>query len=114
MDKTMTQVKFTIEADIAAAFKARCSSEGVSMASEARRLMAISRPRRSMETRASTRPLRRKTVKEAIGLLLAVLEAEAEYRDRIPEQFSERSDAANNACEQLEEAIAKLDEAFQQ
>jgi|GEM_PF-4652507 len=31
MPNTMTQVKFTIEAEIVSAFKARCATEGVSI-----------------------------------------------------------------------------------
>jgi hypothetical protein len=112
MDKTMTQIKFTIESDVVAAFKARCEKEAVSMTSEIRRFMSTSRPSKALETRRFTRPLRRKAMKEIIGVLTGILESEAEYREKIPEQFEQRIEAADMACEQLAEAIACLEEVF--
>jgi hypothetical protein len=59
-----------------------------------------------------TRSQRKKTVCEYIGKLKDLLEKAAEYRDHIPEQFTQRYDAADTACEQLAEAIACLEDAF--
>jgi hypothetical protein len=112
MDKTMTQAKFTIESDIVAAFKARCASGGVSMTSAIRQCMKSSCPAKETAFNTSTRPHRRKAVMGMIGLLTDVLDSEAEYRDSIPEQFSQRLDAAEHACSMLEDAIACLEEAF--
>jgi len=112
MANTMTQVKFTIEADIVAAFKARCESEGVSMASVIRRWMAAGQPARAPTAKADTRPHRRKTVAELTGVLETVLQKEDEYRAAIPEAFQSRLEAADWACGQLETAIDCLQNAF--
>jgi hypothetical protein len=108
----MTQVKFTIESDIVSAFKARCAREEVSMTSIIRQYMITCQPSRAVKTKALTRPLRRKAVIDIIGRLNDIMELEMDYRDNIPEAFSQRYDAADNACTQLEEAISRLEEAF--
>jgi len=110
MPKTVAQIKFTIETDIVSSFRARCADEGVSMTSVIRDFMKTCRPVRG--AKMHTRPLRKKAVLEAIGLLNHILELESEYRDHIPEQFAQRIDAADYSCEQLSEAIACLEEAF--
>jgi len=40
------------------------------------------------------------------------LDNEPSYRDNIPEQFEQRIETANHACEQLEEEIACLEDAL--
>jgi hypothetical protein len=110
MDKT--QVKFTIETAIVSAFKDRCAGEGVSMTSEIQRFMKRCRPTKEVESRMLTRPLRRKAVMGIIGLLNDIMESEVDYRDAIPEQFGQRIEAADHACELLAEAVACLEEAF--
>jgi len=112
MSKEMTQVKFTIEAEIVSSFKARCESEGVKMTAEIRRFMQEYRPNREIKVKTLTRPLRKKTVREVICILNIVMESEEDYRDRIPEEFTQRYEAADHACEQLAEAIVCLEEAF--
>ena len=112
MTEAMTQIKFTIEADIVAAFKSRCAAEGVSMASEVREWMKNKKPSKKIENDIQTRPQRRKTVQEIIILINGILEAETEYRDNIPEHFTQRYEAAENACDLLTEAISSLEEAF--
>jgi hypothetical protein len=112
MPNEMTQVKFTIEAGIVSTFKARCKSEGVKMTAEIRRFMQAHRPNREIKAKTHTRQLRRRTVLEIIDILNNVMESEEEYRDCIPEVFTQRYDAADHACEQLAEAIACLEEAF--
>ena len=109
----VTQVKFTIDSDIVAPFKARCVSEGVSMASEIARFMQARKPRRGTETPCLTRPLRRKSVAVIIDSLNAILSAEEDYRDSIPEQFAQRHDDSEYSCDQLSEAISLLEDAFQ-
>jgi hypothetical protein len=49
---------------------------------------------------------------DVIGLLNAILEEESKYRDNIPEQFEQRIEVAGYACNQLEDAISSLEEAF--
>ena len=110
MGEKTRQVKFTIESDIVSAFKARCESEGVSMASEVRRFMAGHRP--AAKTRTGSRPDRRKAVRQIVALLGEIMDREADYRDSIPDEFTGRYGAADHACDQLEEAMACLEEAF--
>jgi len=112
MPTMMTQVKFTLEAGIVSAFKARCAAEGASMASVIRHWMTIGQPTKAAKMKTSTRPLRRKAVSEVICVLEKVLQEEEEYRDAIPEVFQTRRDTADLACEELEEAINCLITAF--
>jgi N-acetyl-gamma-glutamylphosphate reductase len=109
---TPTQVKFTIEADIVSAFKARCAAEGVSMTSAVRQYMKTSKPTKDVRTMAHTRPLRRKAVMEIIGLLNDILDTETAYRDNIPEVFEQRYEVSDYACDRLADAIGCLEEAF--
>jgi len=108
----MTQIKFTIETDIVAAFKARCVSDGISMAEAARQWMRAGQPAKRARPRIDTRPLRRKAVLDAASLLDAVLQAEMDYLDAIPESFESRRDSAERACCELEAAIDCLRDAF--
>jgi len=108
----MTQVKFTIESDIVSAFKTRCADEGVSMASVIKEWMKTRHPANGAKTRILTRPQRKDAVRVYIGLLEGVLENESQYRDSIPEQFTQRHETADHACEQLGEAIACLEDAY--
>ena len=112
MPNSMTQVKFTIEDDIVRAFRSRCAAEGISMTSAVRDWMKTSRPVKSPKFDATTRPHRRKAVREIIGLLNVIADKEAEYRDNIPDQFEQRYDDADQACNMLAEAISSLEEAF--
>ena len=113
MTKAMTQVKFTIESDIVSMFKARCTTEGVSMASVISHWMKTGRPDKGgAKAKTDTRPHRRKTVLEMIMLLEAVLQEEEDYRDAIPEVFQSRIDSAETACEELAQAIECLEGAF--
>ena len=112
MAKTVTQVKFTIDSDIVSAFKARCAGEGVSMTSVIRRFMITCHPAKDVKIKTSARLLRKKAVIEIIDSLNKILELETEYRDKIPEQFEQRYETADQACVQLEEAISCLDGAF--
>jgi hypothetical protein len=112
MPKAMTQIKFTIDTEIAAAFKARCTDIGVSMTSVICQWMKNAQVEKTAKTKTDTRPLRKKAVAEIIGLLNNIMELESEYRDHIPEQFTQRHETAERACDQLSEAIACLEETF--
>ena len=95
------------------AFKARCKSEGVSMASVVSGWMAGGQPINPQKAKTDTRGHRRKAVAQISKMLADIEDSEARYRDAIPEQFEQRYDAAEHACDQLAEAIAALEEAFQ-
>jgi len=112
MDKTMTQIKFTVDPEIATTFKARCAVDGISMTSAFRQWVIVGSQAKEVGVKASDRPRRRKVVREIIDSLNSVLDLEADYRDSIPEQFAQRYEAADRACEMLEEAIACLIEAY--
>ena len=49
---------------------------------------------------------------EIVALLNTIMEEEIKYRDNIPEQFEQRVEAADYACDQLSDAISCLEEAF--
>jgi len=113
MSDAMVQVKFTIDSDTVSTFKARCASEGVSMASVVSRFMKTSQPAKvATVMKIGTRPLRKKAVLEIIGLLDSIMQKESDYRDNIPEQFQSRQETADLACEQLSQAISCLEDAF--
>ena len=112
MPDDMVQVKFTIESDIVAAFKARCAADGVSMTAVVRQWMSARRPARETKPKMLTRPQRRKAVTEYIGYLSEILCLEEAYRDSIPEQFTQRYEAADHFCDSVAEAIACLEDAF--
>jgi len=114
MPNDMTQVKFTIDHEIVSAFKSRCAERGVSMTSVIRRWMADGSHagESKNKTRVDTRPHRRKAVLEHIASLNELLDMETNYRDNIPEQFTQRYESADRACEQLAEAIACLEDAY--
>jgi len=112
MSNMTTQIKFTIESDIVTAFKSRCLAADISMTSAIRQFMITYRPARGVKPKTLTRPLRKKTVMEIIDLLNNILELEEEYRDNIPEVFTQRYDAADLSCGRLEEAIDCLEDAY--
>jgi len=112
MPKPMTQVKFTIESDIVTAFKRRCASEDVSMASAIRKFMQTCKPAKSAITKIDTRPQRKKAVAQYIDFLTNVLSNEEEYRDAIPEQFESRYETADQSCDMLAQAISCLEDVY--
>ena len=112
MPKATTQIKFTTEPDIVGAFRTRRESEWTSMAPAVRRWMISCQPTKDVKIKILARPQRRKAAAEYIGLLNALSENEAGYRDNIPEQFTQRYDDAAHSCEKPEEAIECLEEAF--
>ena len=59
-----------------------------------------------------TRPQRRKAVLDIIVLLNSIMESEVDYCDSIPEQFTQRREAADHVCAQLQEAISCLEDVF--
>jgi len=112
MANTMTQVKFTIESDTVKAFKAQCAAEGVSMTSVIRMWMKTRQSVMDVKVNLSTRSGRKNALTEYISLLNAILEGEEQYRDLIPEQFTQRYETADHTCGQLAEAIDLLKDAY--
>jgi hypothetical protein len=112
MLRGLKQVKFTIEAGIVSAFKARCEEEGISMTAAIRQFMESGQLTKAPQLKMSTRPQRRKAVKEVISLLNDILWFEEEYGANIPEQFEQRIEVSDHSSEQLAEAITCLEEAF--
>jgi len=106
MGNSLTQVKFSIQQEIAAAFKAKCAAAGVSMASEISRFMSGHIPKKT-EPNVTTRQQRRRALSKAILLLEAIADAEQDYKDNIPInlQNSQRYEAAEQAASALEEAL---------
>jgi len=107
-----TQAKFTIDSETVAAFKSRCASGGVSMASVISQWMKNGQPGKPFRITAETRPLRKKAANEMRALLESLLQKEEEYRDAIPEQFYSRYETADQTCEHLTQAISSLEDAY--
>jgi hypothetical protein len=82
------------------------------MTSIIRQFLKTPKPIGDTEIKTLTRPQRRKAVLKIIAQLNKVMIGEQKYRDEIPEQFTQRYDAADQICEYLSEAIACLEEAF--
>ena len=112
MSKTMVQVKFTIDSNIVSAFKARCASQGVSMASVISHFMENGQPGKFLKVKIQTRPQRKKALMEYIRLLEELMCMEEQYRDAVPEHFTTRFEAADSSCSQLSEGISCLEEAY--
>jgi len=109
---SMVQIKFTIDSDIVSAFKVRCASEGVSMASVVGQFVKSLHAGGGGKIKSDSRPLRKKAVTEVIGLLETILQKESDYRDNIPDNFQSRYETADQCCEQLSQAISCLEDAF--
>jgi len=115
-------LKAYVSHETAAAFKTRCREDGVSVsgmigAMIIGHLADGQKPKenKSVSFAVKTRAMRRKAVKAVVGIIEAVLDAEAGYMDNIPPnlQSSQPHDAAQQAVEALEEALDILSEAYQ-
>jgi len=113
-----TQVKVSVPKQIAAAFKANCSSAGVSMAGEIIRFMSgqigAGNPEKKSAGAYSTRQQRRKALNSVIAQIQEIMDAEQNYMDNIPEnlQNSVSHDAAEQTVSALDEALSVLNEAY--
>jgi hypothetical protein len=112
MPHRVTQIKFTLDSDIVAAFKANCMAGGVSMTSVIRQWMCTRPLTKDVEHKPLTRPKRRIAVMKIIAHLDEILTMEEQYRDSIPEQFTQRFEWSEHACDHLEDAIDNLRDAF--
>jgi hypothetical protein len=118
-----TQLKVSVNPEIAAAFKERCLDLGVSMTSEITRFMTEksstlgcpTQPSMSSRTvTVGTRPQRRKAVKYILDLLGDIIDAETQYMDNIPQNLrnSRNYDMAEQSLSALEEAAESLENAY--
>ena len=114
-----TQLKISVDPELVAAFKAKCISEGVSMASEISKFMTVKTSGVSSPPLVSTLPYgtrqkRRKAISKMIAMLTDIKDAEQGYLDRIPVnlQSSDLYEAAEETVGILEEAADILLEAY--
>jgi len=109
-----TQVKVSVDSQIAAAFKSSCFSSGVSMASVLSKYMTTycAAPHKNgSDSSLSTKRQRRAAIAKVILQLQHILHSEESYRDRIPVNLQSSSlfDAADHWVSVLEEVIDSLD-----
>jgi hypothetical protein len=113
-----TQVKVSVPNELAAAFKDKCLSEGVSMAGEIARFMRekinVGDVKKPSKEPYSTRPMRRKELVSLTRKLADILEAEQQYMDNIPDnlQSSRFYEAAEQSVQALEDTLERLNEAY--
>jgi len=107
------QVKFSVDSEIASAFKKACADSNVSMASAISRFMAdFSNLAAAGDSppEYATRKQRRAAIRSIAGQLEKIKLCEESYRDRIPEnlQNSVFYDNADVLVSSLDEAIDSL------
>lgn len=114
-----SQVKVAIHPETAAAFKAACQAEHVSMARVLSGFMESRAGTASLSSRVEkdllkSRGGRRKLLAALTTQLEEIKEAEADYRDQIPASFREsiRYDNAEQSVQAMEEALDALYEAY--
>ena len=113
-----TQVKVSVSSELAAAFKAKCAADGVSMASILSRFMSeVTSGHHAVKNPIDpykTRPQRRKALNIMIAQLGSIMDAEQSYLDNIPEnlQNSRFYDAAEHSISVFDEALNILAEAY--
>jgi len=117
--KKYRQVKFSIDPDIAAAFKAACSAAGSSMAGAVSQFMAeYSKAAKACKAPTgadfSTRKKRRQAVSRMISQLEQIMDAEEGYMEAIPENLrnSVRYESAEESISSMEDALDKLAEIY--
>ena len=113
--RRLKQVKVSVAADIASAFKGACAVSGASMASELSRFMAdyskTGFSKRKPPPDYSTKRQRRAAIHKFVRHLEQIRDCEEQYRDRIPEnlQGAAAFDSAEEFISSLETAIEALD-----
>jgi len=108
-----SQVKVSVDTEIASAFKGACTAAGVSMAAELSRFMADYSSSVTMRKAApdySTRRRRRKAIKGIMKQLELMKACEERVCQNMPMnlQGSEAYDVAEEAAASLEEAVDAL------
>jgi len=120
MKQENRQLKITVDAQLASAFKAACKKSGVSMASEIAGYMKehINAKEKSLPSakpvRIATRRDRRGSIRRIVTMIAAVRDAEEAYLAAIPEPLTSGPayEAAESAVAMIDEAISLLEEAF--
>jgi len=112
------QVKVSVRPALAEAFKEKCKSGDVSMASEIARFMCeqCGKPSTPGDSfKVSTRQQRRKALSALIEQLEKIMDAESQYMENIPENLrnSVRYDAASQSTQVLQAAIDGLNEVYE-
>ena len=114
-----TQLKLSLNPEIAAAFKQSCLAKEVSMASEITRFMTensagADSSKSSQSVAVATRLQRRKAVKHILDLLGSIIDAETQYMENIPQNLrnSRNYDIAEQSLDALEEALDLLENAY--
>jgi len=105
------QVKITVDAAIAQAFKETCRQCGVSMANVLSCFMAgYSQRAAPVEVKDyTTRKKRRKAIQSIVAELALIKGSEEQYRDRIPGNLQ-----GSSVYEKAEELVSLLDETIEQ
>ena len=116
-----TQIKISVAPELAAAFKANCSSKGVSMASEISRFMSSEISGCGKRTsyvpptpQYDTRQKRRRAVRKTILTLEDIKTAEQNYLENIPAnlQGSSLYETAEETVDVLTDVLDRLSEAY--
>ena len=113
------QIKVSVNPEIASAFKATCKAAGVSMASTISAFMesypSIPVKRVSPTIILTTRQHRRKALKQLIGTLEEIRDAEETYRDNIPDNLTNSIvyETAHESVTVMNDAIDILENAYQ-
>lgn len=110
-----TQVKVSVEPQIANAFKGACAAAGVSMAAELSRFMADysnSQIRHKAAPDYTTRRRRRTAINSIVAQLKQIKAFEEKCRDNTPENFQSNDiyDSYEGAISSIEDAVDNLDE----
>ena len=108
-----TQVKVSVDPEIASAFKSACAANGTSMARELSRFMfeygKVTTKRKAVVTDdMSTRRKRRRVVAEIINRVEMVKDSESASHKNVPENLR-----GTDAYEAAEETISVLDEVIE-
>jgi hypothetical protein len=109
-----TQIKITVNPEIADSFKKLCLAEGVSITKKLTSYMRNDYPVKPPIGPYTTRQKRRKAVDLLIRECEAIMRAEQCYVDRMPENLesSAMHDAAEHTVDSLAEALELLRDAF--
>ena len=116
--KHYVQIKVSVQPEIAAAFKVKCKTDGVSMAGEITRFMReqCGKPHPpKCALKVDTRQQRRKALNLLVQQLELITDAESQYMENIPEnlQNSIRYESAAQSVQVFQEAIANLNVAYE-
>jgi hypothetical protein len=112
-DRHYTQIKVSVEPEVAAAFKSACAESNVSMAAVLTQFMteySNAAQKRHPAPDYSTRRVRRAAMTRIVQQMEQIMAGEEQYRDNIPENLrgSVVFEKADDCISQLEEALELL------